>query len=112
MFKPMRTLVGLWSAALPLLVSPPAGSDGGDPEAARTQEGRDAFRAYLQREYPAKKGQAGPSRLDCPAVRAAYPGQRFYFVYSGPPLPPGAYSRASRTRTAARSRTSARTTSR
>ena len=47
MFNPRRMLVGLWSAALLLLVSPPAWSDGGDPEAARTQEGLDAFRAYL-----------------------------------------------------------------
>lgn len=53
-------------------------------------EGLDLFRTYLKKTFPDKKWQQGPSLLDSPALRTAYPGQRFYFVYSTPPLPPGA----------------------
>lgn len=60
-----------------------------DDEAARTKEGLEAFQSFLKKTYPEKKWQQGPSRLDSPALKAAYPGQRLYFVYSTPPLPPG-----------------------
>ena len=88
MSRLVRTLACVLSAALPLVVCIAARS--ADDEAARTREGLDAFRAYLKKEYPDKKWQQGPSRLDSPALWAAYGGQRFYVVYSSPPLPPGA----------------------
>jgi hypothetical protein len=84
----MLTLVFLLSALL--LFNLPAQSATGDADAAGTREGLDAFRAYLKKTYPDKKWQQGPSRLDSPALRAAYRGQRFYYVYSSPPLTPGA----------------------
>lgn len=90
MSRPMRTLACVLSAALPFVVCLAGRSADGDDEAARTREGLDAFRAYLKKEYPDKKWQQGPSRLDSPALRAAYGNQRFYVVYSSPPLPPGA----------------------
>jgi hypothetical protein len=49
-----------------------------------------AFKKHLAKSYPDKKWQSGPSRLDSKEIRAAYPGQKFYFVFSAPPLPPGA----------------------
>jgi hypothetical protein len=59
-------------------------------EPARGKEGLDAFRAYLKKQYSDKKWQTGPSRLDSKAIQSAYGTQRFYFVFSRPPFPPGA----------------------
>ena len=73
----------------PLFLALPQATGGGN-EAGRTKEGLAAFRKYLGQKHPSKKWQTGPSRLDAPAVRAAYGTQRFYFVFSRPPLPPGA----------------------
>jgi hypothetical protein len=47
-------------------------------------------KAYLAKTYPEKKWQVGPTRLDTPEIQQVFPGQRFYFVRSSPPLPPGA----------------------
>src|SRR5579872_4687837 len=90
MSRPMRTLGCLLAAALGLTPGLATRAADDDTEAARGKEGLAAFRAYLKKQYPDKKWQAGPSRLDSPALRAAYGGQRFYFVFSRPPLPPGA----------------------
>lgn len=49
-----------------------------------------AVAAYLRETHPGASWQTGPLPLDGPAVRAAYPGRRFYVVRSRPPLPPGA----------------------
>jgi hypothetical protein len=57
---------------------------------AADDDGLDAFRAYLKDHYADKKWQTGPDRLDAPAVRAAYGKQRFYYIFSAPPLGPGA----------------------
>jgi hypothetical protein len=81
----MRTLLWLLALALPLGLTVAARA--ADDEATRTLE---AFQAYLKKQYPDKKWQVGPTRLDCPPVRAAYGQQRFYYVFSAPPLPPGA----------------------
>jgi hypothetical protein len=48
------------------------------------------FRSYLSAKHAGKKWQTGPSRLDSPAIQKAYGNRRFYFVFSAPPLPPGA----------------------
>ena len=85
---PKRTLSCTLAAALLLL--PGLAVLAGDDEAARSKQELDAFRAYLKKEYPDKKWQQGPTRLDSAALRAAYREQRFYYVYSSPPLPPGA----------------------
>src|SRR5262245_16262270 len=50
----------------------------------------DAFKKYLADKHPGKKWSAGPTALDSKELREAYPGKRFYFVHSSPPLPPGA----------------------
>jgi hypothetical protein len=50
-----------------------------------------AFKQYLEKNYKGKKWQTGPSRLESKELEKAYPGQRFFFVYSSPPLPPGAF---------------------
>src|SRR5438067_9213765 len=49
-----------------------------------------AFKEYLEKNYKDKKWQVGPARLDSKELQKAYPDQRFYYVYSSPPLPPGA----------------------
>jgi hypothetical protein len=74
----MRTL------AAALVIVPALAARGAD------DEGLAAFRAYLKGHYADKKWQTGPDRLDAPAVHAAYGKERFYFVFSAPPLPPGA----------------------
>lgn len=60
------------------------------PDAKQTETDLEAFRAYLKEHYREKKWQTGPTRIDSDEIRKAYPGQRFYFVFSAPPLPPGA----------------------
>jgi hypothetical protein len=57
---------------------------------ARAKDGLSAFQAYLKDHYADKKWQTGPDQLDAPAIRAAYGKARFYYVFSAPPLPPGA----------------------
>jgi hypothetical protein len=73
-----------------LLVLPGLSAMAGDQEATRTKQDLDAFRGYLKKEHPNKKWQQGPTRLDSAALRTAYGERRFYYVYSSPPLPPGA----------------------
>jgi len=51
-----------------------------------------AVNAWLVKEYPKKKWQTGPTRLDSAEVKKAYSGETIYFVFSAPPLPPGAPS--------------------
>ena len=48
----------------------------------RIKEGLDAFQAYLTEEYPRKKYKIGPNSIDSAALRAAYPQQRFCYVYT------------------------------
>lgn len=48
------------------------------------------FQGYLKKNYPGKKWQVGPTALDSKEIRKAYEKQRFYFVFSSPPSPPGA----------------------
>jgi hypothetical protein len=50
------------------------------------------FRAYLQKSHAGKKWQTGPARIDSAEIRAAYGDRRFYFVFTPPPQPPGAFS--------------------
>jgi hypothetical protein len=49
----------------------------------------DQFKAYLGKNHKGAKWQTGPARVDSEATRTAFPGQRFYYVASSPPLPPG-----------------------
>ncbi|HEU0179040.1 MAG TPA: hypothetical protein VFV58_32650 [Blastocatellia bacterium] len=48
------------------------------------------FQSYLEVNKPGKKWQTGPARIDSEEIRKAYGRLRFYYVYSSPPLPPGA----------------------
>jgi hypothetical protein len=59
-------------------------------DAKQTKADVTAFKAYLAKNHPKKKWQTGPSRLDSAEIRKAYGQRRFYFVFSSPPLPPGA----------------------
>jgi hypothetical protein len=78
------TLLGLLGFAAFVLAA--------DKEPADRQTADDiaAFKAYLEKNQPGKKWQLGPSRVDGPEIKAAYGKQRFYFVLSSAPLPPGA----------------------
>ncbi|MSQ94950.1 MAG: hypothetical protein EXR98_10405 [Gemmataceae bacterium] len=49
-----------------------------------------AFRTYLEKQHPGKRWQTGPTALASAEIRKAYGDRRFYFVFSSPPLPPGA----------------------
>jgi hypothetical protein len=48
------------------------------------------FRSYLEEYKPGKKWQTGPARMDSEEIRKAFGQQRFYYVFSSPPMPPGA----------------------
>jgi hypothetical protein len=48
------------------------------------------FQSYLEEYKPGKKWQSGPTRIDSEEIRKAYEKQRFYYVFSSPPMPPGA----------------------
>lgn len=61
-----------------------------DDSAETQKKDLDAFKKYLADKHPGKKWSAGPTALDSKELREAYPGKRFYFVHSAPPLPPGA----------------------
>jgi hypothetical protein len=59
-------------------------------EANREQGTSDVTKVeeYLKEKHAGKKWQTGPARIDTEAVRAAYGGLRFYYVFSPPPVPP------------------------
>src|SRR5689334_1254303 len=65
--------------------------------ASRADEPADLakVRAFLAKKEPGRKWDTGPARIDSPALRVTYPGLRFYYVFSGGPLPPGAASEES-----------------
>jgi hypothetical protein len=69
-------------------VNPAAPEKKADPKQTRADV--TAFNAYLAKNYPKKNWQTGPSRLDSAELRKAYGQRRYYFVFSSPPLPPGA----------------------
>jgi hypothetical protein len=48
------------------------------------------FRNYMEEFKPGKKWQTGPSLMESEEISKAYGNARFYYVYSSPPLPPGA----------------------
>ena len=48
------------------------------------------FRNYMEEFKPGKKWQTGPALMDSEEIRKAFEKQRFYYVFSSPPLPPGA----------------------
>ncbi len=56
----------------------------------RTKEDLAAFKSYLEKKAAEKKWQTGPARIDSDEVRKSYEKRRFYYVFSAPPLPPGA----------------------
>jgi hypothetical protein len=48
------------------------------------------FQSYIEENKPGKKWQTGPARMDSEEIRKAYEKLRFYYVFSSPPMPPGA----------------------
>ncbi len=48
------------------------------------------FQSYIEEIKPGKKWQTGPARMDSEEIRKAFEKLRFYYVYSSPPMPPGA----------------------
>lgn len=61
---------------------------------ARTQDpSKDEIallKQYLEKNHKGKKWGVGPARLDSKEIQKAYPNQRFYYVFTAMPLPPGA----------------------
>jgi hypothetical protein len=55
-----------------------------------TKDDLKTFKEYLEKTHKDKKWGSGPARLDSKEIRKAYPDRRFYYVFSSPPLPPGA----------------------
>lgn len=50
----------------------------------RQSDGLKAFRAWLAREHPGYRSDEGPAPFRHPAVSAAFPGRRFYYVLTYP----------------------------
>src|SRR5262245_45670484 len=48
------------------------------------------FRNYIEEIEPGKKWQTGPALMDSEEIRRAFGKLRFYYVFSSPPMPPGA----------------------
>jgi len=48
------------------------------------------FRNYMEEFKPGKKWQTGPALMESEEIRKAFENQRFYYVFSSPPMPPGA----------------------
>ncbi len=82
----MRLSTALLTFAVVFLVG--LNASAADPE--KTKADLQAFQEYLKKQYPEKKWQTGPSAIDSEEIRAAYGKKRFYYVFSAPPLPPGA----------------------
>jgi len=56
-------------------------------------KGIDAVKEFLKKAHANKKWEIGPSQLTSDAITKVYgEKQKFYFVFSTPPLPPGANS--------------------
>jgi hypothetical protein len=73
-----------------LLIVALVASSGG--HAARADDAVDLarVRAFVAANHQGKVWDVGPTRMATPELRAAYPRLRFYYVYSGRPMPPGA----------------------
>ena len=56
-----------------------------------SKDGIAAFKQYLEKNFKDRKWQTGPAQLESRELQKAYPDQRFFYVYSAPPLPPGAF---------------------
>src|SRR5262249_32163565 len=65
-------------------------SAGKNPQDEQTTADLKIFQSYLEENKPGKKWQTGPARMDSEEIRKAYEKLRFYYVFSSPPLPPGA----------------------
>jgi hypothetical protein len=72
----MIRVLFLFAAAL--LAAPAVAADPSKDELA-------AFKDYLEKNHKGKKWQLGPSALESKELAQAYPGHRFYYVYSSPP---------------------------
>ena len=62
----------------------------GQTKDAQTMADLAKFQSYLEENKPGKKWQTGPARMDSEEIRTAFGNARFYYVFSSPPLPPGA----------------------
>jgi hypothetical protein len=63
---------------------------GKNAQDAQTMADFAKFQSYLEENKPGKKWQTGPARMDSEEIRKAFGKARFYYVFSSPPLPPGA----------------------
>ena len=63
---------------------------GKNAENAQTEADLTKIRNYLEETKPGKKWQTGPALMDSEEIRKAFDKQRFYYVFSSPPMPPGA----------------------
>src|SRR5262245_59837470 len=63
---------------------------GQNAQDAQTMADLAKFQNYLEENKPGKKWQTGPARMDSEEIRKAFGKARFYYVFSSPPLPPGA----------------------
>ncbi|MBM4071082.1 MAG: hypothetical protein FJ271_19350 [Planctomycetes bacterium] len=73
-------------AALVLLLAATHGLQG-----QRDSEDLAAVKEFLKKAHARKKWQSGPKQVTGDAIAKAYGAdQKFYYVFSAPPLPPGA----------------------
>src|SRR5262249_12235158 len=86
--------LGLFGAAFVMAVMLGFGlatrTAGQNAQDAQTRADFAKFQSYLEENKPGKKWQTGPARMDSEEIRKAFGKARFYYVFSSPPLPPGA----------------------
>ena len=63
---------------------------GKNAQDAQTMADLAKFQSYLEENKPGKKWQTGPALMDSEEIRKAFEKARFYYVFSSPPMPPGA----------------------
>jgi len=93
MKRPWRALLLAGMAAACLAAALPGRTSASPARAPASDDpALQHFRAWLDREHPGYRCDAGPAALRNPAVTAAYPGSRFYYVLTfargiQPPFP-------------------------
>ena len=61
-----------------------------EADAKQTKADLAAFKEFIEKHKLNERWKGDPARLDSEELRAAFPGQRAYYTFVMPPLPPGA----------------------
>ena len=80
----------IYSGAAALFTALSLAAAKAEPVTDVPQSDLNSFQNFLTSSDLASRWDGPPKRIDSDAIRAAYPGQRFYFTWKSKPVPPGA----------------------